>query len=283
MSRATPRSRRNFFQSLLFVLSVMSVTIWSTPRASSAQAHQAGAFVAGHKRKGDERREFRRDRSARVEPGPHRRLGPQIAGVVGLDARPRRRRAAQEGVGVADAREPPDERMGRQVPPDRPRDAGPERARGRPRCRSRSRPARRRGPPPATGAPSGSRRPRGEHAFGRPRGTRPCRCARPGRRGGTIATRSRLIAPTTRQNPSARRSRSPAATAASIRSSSRPMSAIAAWSGVGRSGSTVRPLLGSRIRLDALLPGTSASPMGGRCPRAWHRRPLAAMRPASHW
>ena len=55
MSRATPRSRRNFFQSLLFVLSVMSVTIWSTPRASSAQAHQAGAFVDRPQREGDER------------------------------------------------------------------------------------------------------------------------------------------------------------------------------------------------------------------------------------
>ena len=67
-------------------------------------------------------------------------------------------------------------------------------------------------------------------------------------------TGSRLIAATTRQNPSVRRSVEPARTAASIRSSSSAMRSEAASPAVGRSGCTVPGPHGLRMPPDALLP-----------------------------
>ena len=127
-ARATPFSRANFFQSLLFVLSVRSVTICSTPMADQHGRRPPGSARIGPEGQRHERRELGGDRPAGVHPGTRIGVGPQVGAVIGLQPGPGRRRSAQEVVGPPDpdqvAHQPVGRRMHRQGPDRARRDQG---------------------------------------------------------------------------------------------------------------------------------------------------------------
>ena len=141
-SRATARSRLNFFQSLSLPENRTSVTIVSTPNAAVTATAHPGAFVAGEIATAMNGAIFVASAPLAWNHARARRIRQQVRRVVGLQARPGRRRPSQEGVRVRDPGEAPVDPVGRHVHAHRPGDPGGDQGETGPRPASRRRPGR---------------------------------------------------------------------------------------------------------------------------------------------